>query len=92
MNSNGSSHFYSDLTEYRQSISKLMQKEELFADIPSDWHVVLTDILDSTQSIDSGNHEVVNLIATGSIIAVLNIAHDAKISIPFFLEETEPHY
>ena len=84
MNSNGSSHFYSDLTEYRQSISKLMQKEELFADIPSDWHVVLTDILDSTQSIDSGNHEVVNLIATGSIIAVLNIAHDAKISIPFF--------
>ncbi|MEO9886969.1 MAG: DUF3095 family protein [Balneola sp.] len=84
MNSNGSSHFYSDLTEYRQSISKLMQKEELFADIPSDWHIVLTDILDSTQSIDSGNHEVVNLIATGSIIAVLNIAHDAKISIPFF--------
>ncbi len=84
MNSNGSSHFYTDLTEYRQSISKLMQKEELFADIPSDWHVVLTDILDSTQSIDSGNHEIVNLIATGSIIAVLNIAHDAKISIPFF--------
>ena len=84
MTSNNSAHFYSDLAEYRQSISKLLQKEELFADVPSDWHVVLTDIMDSTESINLGNHEVVNLIATGSIIAVLNIAHDAKITIPFF--------
>lgn len=84
MNPKNSSHFYSNLTEYRQSIPKLLQKEELFADLPSDWHVVLTDILDSTQSINSGNHEVVNLIATGSIIAVLNIARDSNISIPFF--------
>lgn len=84
MTSSKSSFFYSDLSEHSQSISKLLQQEESFSDIPSDWHVVLTDILDSTKSINSGNHEVVNLIATGSIIAVLNIAHEAKITIPFF--------
>jgi hypothetical protein len=77
-------HFYSNLTEYRQSISKLLQKESLFADIPSDWHVVLTDIKSSTKAIEAGQHEVVNLIATGSIIAVLNIAHKSGITIPFF--------
>jgi hypothetical protein len=76
--------FYSNLTEYRQSISKLLQKESLFADIPSDWHVVLTDIKSSTKAIEAGQHEVVNLIATGSIIAVLNIAHKSGITIPFF--------
>ena len=86
MSSTGSPHFYTNLNEYRQSISRLLQKEELFEDVPSDWHVVITDILDSTQSINSGNHEVVNLIATGSIIAVLNIAHEAKITIPFWLQ------
>jgi len=84
MTSSKSSSFYSDLTEHPQSISNLLQQEEFFSDIPSDWHVVLTDILDSTTSINSGSHEVVNLIATGSIIAVLNIAHEAKITIPFF--------
>lgn len=84
MNIKSNSQFYSELTEYRQSTGSLLQKEELFADVPSDWHVILTDILDSTQSINSGKHEVVNLIATGSIIAVLNIAHEAKITIPFF--------
>lgn len=77
-------HFYSDLIEYRQSISKLLQKEKLFTDVPENWQVIVTDIKDSTKTIESGRHEVVNLIATGSIIAVLNIAHQAKTTIPFF--------
>ncbi|MEP1151284.1 MAG: DUF3095 family protein [Balneola sp.] len=79
-----STQFYTKLTEQKQSISKLLLREEVFAKIPDDWYVVLTDIKDSTTSINSGKHEVINLIATGSIIAVLNIAHEAKITVPFF--------
>tara|TARA_R110002049_G_scaffold28009_1_gene95914 strand:- start:3361 stop:4521 length:1161 start_codon:yes stop_codon:yes gene_type:complete len=77
-------NFYSNLIEHRQSISKVLQKESLFSDVPSNWHVIITDIKDSTKAIESGRQEVVNLIATGSIIAVLNIAHEAKTTIPFF--------
>lgn len=84
MTSKSDLYFYSELVEYRQSINKLLKKETLFFDTPGDWHVVITDIKDSTKAIESGKHEVVNLIATGSIIAVLNIAHEAKTSIPFF--------
>lgn len=84
MTSKSDLFFYSELVEYRQSISKVLKKETLFSDTPDDWHVVITDIKDSTKAIESGKHEAVNLIATGSIIAVLNIAHEAKTSIPFF--------
>jgi hypothetical protein len=31
-----------------------------------------------------GLHETINLVATGSIVAVLNIAYKAKITVPFF--------
>lgn len=79
-----SAKFYSKLTEHKQPIGTLLLQEELFAKIPDDWYVVLTDIKDSTSSIKSGKHEAINLIATGSIIAVLNIAHKAKLTIPFF--------
>lgn len=84
MTSESDLHFYSNLIEHRQSISKLLQKKSLFSDVPKDWHVIVTDIKDSTKTVKSGRHEVVNLIATGSIIAVLNIAHQNKIAIPFF--------
>lgn len=84
MNKKVNLHFYTNLTENRQSISGLLEKESLFSDVPEDWHVVLTDIKSSTKAIEAGQHEVVNLIATGSIIAVLNIAHKSGITIPFF--------
>ena len=84
MNTKEDLHFYNNLNEYRQSISELLQKESLFRDVPANWHVVLTDIKSSTKAIEAGKHEIVNLIATGSIIAVLNIAHQHKTTIPFF--------
>lgn len=59
-------------------------EEHLFFKIPSDWHVVITDVKKSTIAVNSGLHETVNLVATGSIVAVLNIAYRKGISIPFF--------
>lgn len=79
-----SSLFYSTLPVQRVPLGDLLVKGSLFADVPDDWHVVITDIKNSTQAVLAGRHQNVNLIATGSIVSVLNIAFSKNISIPFF--------
>jgi len=49
--------------------------------VPSDWYVVITDIVGSTKAIESGKYKVVNLIGACSIVAVLNVA--GKLKIPY---------
>ncbi|MFW0718425.1 DUF3095 domain-containing protein [Pedobacter sp. N23S346] len=77
-------HFYSNLTISRLNLSRLLLKKNLFSDVPEDWFVIITDIKSSTSAVDAGLHEDVNLIATGSIVTVLNIAFKADILVPFF--------
>ncbi|RZK81033.1 MAG: DUF3095 domain-containing protein [Pedobacter sp.] len=77
-------NFYSILPVHYISMGDLLVKSELFADVPSDWHVVITDIVGSTKAVFDGKHETVNLVATGSIVAVLNIAFGKNIIVPFF--------
>src|SRR5262249_16944388 len=77
-------NFYARLAVSELSLSDLMAQEQLFAPVPADWHVVLTDVKGSTQALSNGMHHVVNLVATGSIIAALNISRRADIRIPFF--------
>ena len=84
MSSANNDLFYSRLPVNEISLSELLAEEHLFYKIPSNWHVVITDVKNSTKAIEQGVHETVNLLATGSIVAVLNIAHKANISIPFF--------
>ena len=76
--------FYSRLPVNEISLSDLLTEEHLFYKIPGNWHVIVTDIKNSTGAILNGLHETVNLIATGCIVAVLNIAYKARISVPFF--------
>ena len=77
-------HFYSNLIVNKIHLSKLLLKKKLFLDVPDDWSVIITDIKSSTQAVNSGLHEDVNLIATGTIVTVLNIAFKAGILVPFF--------
>jgi hypothetical protein len=77
-------HFYGNLLVNNMSLGELFIKEELFMDVPDDWHVVITDIKNSTLAVLEGGSQNVNLIATGSIISVLNIALKAHITVPFF--------
>lgn len=81
---NHKEQFYSDLRVNKASLPELLAKENLFSPIPSDWHVIITDITGSTQAVMNGQHEDVNLIATGSIVTVLNIAYGSDITVPFF--------
>ncbi len=76
--------FYEKLPIFSHQIADVFEQEEFFADVPSDWQIIITDIKDSTQAVDQGNHQLVNLLATGSIIAVINIAQRNSFEIPFF--------
>jgi hypothetical protein len=76
--------FYSRLPANHIPLSDLLLEEHLFYRVPENWHVIVTDIKNSTMAVQNGLHETVNLIATGSIVTVLNIAFKAGITIPFF--------
>ncbi len=76
--------FYSRLPVNQISLSDLLMEEHLFFKIPANWHVLITDVKKSTAAIADGLHETVNLVATGSIVAVLNIAYKENLTVPFF--------
>src|SRR3989337_3422806 len=76
--------FYSRLPVNEISLSDLLSEEHLFYKVPDNWHVIITDVKRSTQAVEEGMHETVNLLATGSIVAVLNIAYKARLTVPFF--------
>ncbi|MEJ7627485.1 MAG: DUF3095 family protein [Ferruginibacter sp.] len=76
--------FYSRISVNNISLSDLFMNENLFSNIPDSWHVIITDVKDSTDAVKKGLHETINLVATGSIVAVMNIVYNANLTIPFF--------
>ncbi len=76
--------FYNNLFSHEESVNELLCRPDAFEQIPKDWQIIVTDIKGSTEAVKSGRFELVNLVATGSIIAALNIASKTKIDIPFF--------
>jgi hypothetical protein len=84
MNSSGKTGFYAGLDRYRGTVGELFLSESHFSDVPPDWSVIITDIRDSTKAIDAGHHQTVNFLATGSIVAALNLAFKSSIELPFF--------
>jgi hypothetical protein len=76
--------FYSRLPVNEISLGELLMEEHLFFKVPSNWHVIITDVKKSTEAVRNGLHETVNLVATGSIVAVLNIVYKENLSVPFF--------
>ncbi len=80
----GNDLFFTRLPVNQISLSDLLMEEHLFFNVPANWHVLITDVQKSTTAIAEGLHETVNLTATGSIVAVLNIAYKENISVPFF--------
>ena len=84
MSGQNNDQFYSELPLNEVSVNRLVADHELFFPVPDDWQVVMTDIKGSTQAVKDGLHQAVNLVATGSVIAGLNIARKANTTIPFF--------
>lgn len=71
--------FYSDLAILERFID--ITNAQNFLPAPSDWYIVITDIMGSTQAIEEGRYKDVNILGVASIIAVLNITK--HIEIPF---------
>jgi hypothetical protein len=73
--------YFTDLPVHRRPVSGILADPAVFADVPEDWEVITSDVRGSTQALNEGRHQVVNLVATGSIIAALNIAHRAGVAL-----------
>lgn len=84
MSQNISEQYYADLPVYSGRVIDLLGDETRFKTIPEDWHVIITDIKQSTEAIQKGLHQAINLAATASIISALNIAKEHNITFPFF--------
>ena len=84
MTSGTNDFFYSRLPVNQIPLSDLLTEEHLFFTVPPNWHVLITDVKKSTEAVSNGLHETVNLVATGSIVAVLNIALKENLTVPFF--------
>jgi hypothetical protein len=78
------SSFYSQLHLHHGALHELLLDETAFTEVPQEWNIIVTDIKDSTQAVQDGKQQLVNLAATGSIVACLNISRAKGIDIPFF--------
>lgn len=78
--------FYKKLINHNLSLEGLLAKESLFTPVPADWHIVMADVKNSTIAVKNGLHHDVNLTATGSVIAVLNVLRelDSHLQVPYF--------
>jgi hypothetical protein len=83
-NPDNSENFYRGLPIGKGTIGDFLADETNFRTVPKSWHVIVTDIRNSTAAILEGRHETVNFLATGSIVTVLNIAYKMGIEVPFF--------
>jgi hypothetical protein len=77
-------HFYTELPRLKGDIERVVENNSLYKPVPGDWTIIVTDVENSTQAVDNGKQQEVNLAATGSIVACLNIARPRGIDIPFF--------
>jgi hypothetical protein len=77
------SNFYRDLPPLKLPVASLFSAS-YFSDVPAGWQVIISDVKNSTQAVNAGRHNDVNLVAAGSLIAGLNVAKRHKIEVPFF--------
>lgn len=75
--------FYKDLPSLLVSIADIFEPGN-FAEVPADWEIIVADVKDSSEAVLDGRHNDVNLVAGGSVIAVLNVARKYGVEIPFF--------
>jgi hypothetical protein len=78
-----SKDFYNKLKVLTSPISKVVSDENNFVPVPESWCIVAADIENSTQAVNEGQYQNVNLVAAGCIIAAINVAKKYNIELPF---------
>jgi Protein of unknown function (DUF3095) len=71
--------YYRDLPEL-ESFADAIETDR-HVQVPGDWWIVVADVTDSTQAIESGAYKKVNTVGAACIAAVVNV--DRRVDIPF---------
>ncbi len=79
-------NFYKGLITNNISLRALFNDKGLFNAVPEDWHILVAEVKEPLVAVGKGLNKDVNLVATGSIITVLNSlkAMHNGIKIPYF--------
>lgn len=75
--------FYQALHAEKLSLSVLLSDSSRFYEVPPDWFIFVTDVVNSTKAVQNGKDKEVNLVAASSIIAAINLAARHRLEIPF---------
>ena len=62
--------FYTDIPVF-DDCSKIVD-DSVYRNMPDDWFIGLTDVVDSTKAIEDGKYKSVNMAGPASISAVIN--------------------
>jgi len=76
-------HFYRNLETIDRKLHEVLADENNFRQFPAGWQIIVADIANSTQAVEAGRHDDVNLIAAGSLIAALNVTK-IHTEVPYF--------
>lgn len=76
-------NFYKYLPSVNYNLNKLLSNAENFEPVPSDWCIIMTDIVDSTVHFKAEKYQEINLIAVSSVSVVLNTAKHYGVTVPF---------
>ncbi len=72
-------HFYAELPPLDDLLA--LANPDCYREVPSDWYVLITDVVGSTEAIANGRYKEINLLGASSIMAVLNAL--PEVEIPF---------
>lgn len=75
--------FYTELKAHEGTFEEILSNRKNFSHIPDDWHVIVTDIVNSTFEYAKGKYQDINIVSASTIITVINVARKYGIEIPF---------
>lgn len=74
-------HFYQDLNVIKDFDDILHLHH--FAELPSDWWLVVTDVVNSTQAIQAGKYRAINALGGATVAAITNAVKPLRIPYVF---------
>ena len=76
-----STNFYAELPVVHDFFDASEQQN--YHPLPDDWHVAVTDIVNSTAAIDNDRYKTVNILGASPIVGILNVADRSEIPYTF---------
>jgi len=83
--SQNTDQFYAQLPTNCIALGDLLHQEALFRHLPPDWVVIVAAIVNSDFSTSPATAQHINLVTTGCIASIINVASLHDISVPFFV-------